>query len=273
MISNGSDACDQLRFAALQDDSLYEGDKELQIDLIVDTEAGTLTIRDNGVGMDREEVLENIGTIARSGTKAFLESLTGDQQADAGLIGQFGVDFYSAFIVADKVTLLTRKAGDAAAAGVRWESDGGGKFSIAAEQRPHHGTEVTLYLKEEEKSFLQSWTLRSLVKCYSDHIGFSIRMEIEETVTPDESAEGNVAEGNAAEGNAAEGNAAEAQAEAKTTKRWDTINQAVALWTLPKSEISDEEYQSFYQYVSGDSGEAQCWTHNKVEGSQSYTTL
>ena len=240
LISNASDALDRLRFLALSDDSVLEGDSELRIELEVDEEAGTLTVRDNGVGMNREDVIENIGTIARSGTRAFLEHLSGDARADAHLIGQFGVGFYSSFIVADRVTVLTRKAGEEAAAGVRWESDGGGEYSLEPVERDHHGTEVVLHLKEAEKQFLSDWTLRSLVSRYSDHIGFPIRMQ--------EKGEDDKPE-------------------------WKDINKASALWTLPKSEIGDEEYQSFYKYLTHDIDDALSWAHNKVEGSQSYTTL
>ena len=246
LISNASDALDQLRFVAIQDDSIYEGDSELYIEIEVDEEAGTLTVRDNGIGMNREEVMENIGTIAKSGTRAFLDRLSGDQKADAQIIGQFGVGFYSAFIVADKVTLLSRKAGDAAEEGVRWESDGGGEFSIETLDRETHGTEVTLHLKEAEKEFLSKWTIRSLVSRYSDHIGFPIRM-------PSEAKENEEGEGG--------------------ETQWEDINKASALWTLPKTEISDEEYQSFYKYLTHDLDDAMCWAHNRVEGSQCYTTL
>ncbi len=240
LISNASDALDRLRFTAISDDSVYEGDSELRIELEADEEAGTLTIRDNGIGMNRDEVMENIGTIAKSGTKAFLDRLSGDEKADAHLIGQFGVGFYSSFIVADKVTVVTRKAGEEAGAGVRWESDGGGEYSIEAIEQEKHGTEVTLQLKEAEKELLSTWTLRSLVSRYSDHIGFPIRMQ--------EKGEDD-------------------------TLEWQDINQASALWTLPKSEINDEEYQSFYKYLTHDIDDAMSWAHNKVEGSQSYTTL
>ncbi len=240
LISNASDALDRLRFAAISDDAIYEGDSELRIEIETDEEAGTLTVRDNGIGMNREEVMENIGTIAKSGTRAFLDRLSGDQKADAQIIGQFGVGFYSAFIVADKVTLSSRKAGDATEEGVRWESDGGGEFTIEASDRETHGTEVTLHLKEAEKEFLSKWTVRSLVSRYSDHIGFPIRMQAE---------------------------AEEGEAE------WEDVNKASALWTLPKSDISDEEYQSFYKYLTHDMDDALCWAHNKVEGSQCYTTL
>jgi len=240
LVSNASDALDRLRFSAISDDSVYEGDSELRIEIEADEEAGTLTIRDNGIGMSRGEVMENIGTIAKSGTRVFLDRLSGDEKADARLIGQFGVGFYSSFIVSDKVTVLSRKAGEPVEEGVRWESDGGGEFSIEPIDRDTHGTEVTLHLKESEKDFLNSWTIRSLISRYSDHIGFPIRMEEK---TDDEGSE------------------------------WKDVNKASALWTLPKSEISDEDYQSFYKYLTHDMDDAMCWAHNKVEGTQSYTTL
>jgi molecular chaperone HtpG len=243
LISNASDALDRVRFAAIQDDAVYAGDSELHIDIEIDEEAGTLTVRDNGIGMDRDHVMENIGTIAKSGTKAFLDRLSGDQKVDAQLIGQFGVGFYSAFIVADKITLLSRRAGDAIEDGVRWESDGGGEYSIEAVERENRGTEVILHLKEEEKEFLSKWSIRSLISRYSDHIGFPIRM-----VKEDEEGE-------------------------EKGSGWEEINQASALWSLPKSEIGDEEYQSFYKYLTHDLDDALCWAHNKVEGNQSYTTL
>ncbi len=240
LISNASDALDRLRFLAIGDDAVYEGDSDLRIEIESDEEAGTLTIRDNGIGMNREDVMENIGTIAKSGTRAFLDQLSGDQKLDAHLIGQFGVGFYSSFIVADRVTVKTRKAGEASDAGVRWESDGGGEYSLEAVEQPSHGTEVVLHLKEAEKKFLNSWTIKSLISRYSDHIGFPIRMK--------EKGEDDAAE-------------------------WKDVNKASALWTLPKTEISDEEYQSFYKYLTHDFDDAMCWAHNKVEGSQSYTTL
>jgi len=240
LVSNASDALDRLRFAAVKDDSVYEGDHDLRIEIEADEEAGTLTIRDNGIGMGREDVIENIGTIAKSGTRAFLNQLSGDEQADAHLIGQFGVGFYSSFIVADRVTVLTRKAGEAASEGVRWESDGAGEYSLAPVEREMHGTEVVLHLKESARDFVSAWTLRSLISRYSDHIGFPIRMQEE-----DEEKGGG----------------------------WKDVNKASALWTLPKSDISDEEYQSFYKYLTHDLDDALCWAHNKVEGSQSYTTL
>ncbi|MFC1740195.1 molecular chaperone HtpG [Pseudomonadota bacterium] len=240
LVSNASDALDRLRFAAIADDSIYEGDGDLRIEIITDEEAGTLTIRDNGIGMSREEVMENIGTIAKSGTRAFIDRLSGDEKMDAQLIGQFGVGFYSSFIVADKVTVNTRRAGESADAGVRWESDGGGEYSLENIDQDSHGTEVILHLKDDEKEYLNSWSIKSLVSRYSDHIGFPIRMQEE------------VEEGES---------------------EWKDVNKASALWTVPKSEISDEEYQSFYKYLSHDMDDAMCWAHNKVEGSQSYTTL
>jgi len=240
LVSNASDALDRLRFVAIKDDSVYEGDHDLRIEIETDEEAGTLTVRDNGIGMDRSEVMENIGTIAKSGTRAFLDRLSGDEKADAHLIGQFGVGFYSSFIVADRVTVHTRKAGDDVAAGVRWESDGAGEYSLEPAERAAHGTEVILHLKDSAKEFLNAWQLRSLVSRYSDHIGFPIRMK---------------------------------EKDEEQGEQWKDVNQASALWTLPKADISDEEYQSFYKYLTHDLDDALCWAHNKVEGSQSYTTL
>lgn len=240
LVSNASDALDRLRFLAISDDSVYEGDSDLRIEIEVDEEASTVTVRDNGIGMSREEVMENIGTIAKSGTKAFLDRLSGDEKVDAHLIGQFGVGFYSSFIVADKVTVNTRKAGEASESGVRWESDGGGEYSLENIDREAHGTEVVLHLKDAEKDFLNEWTIKSLISRYSDHIGFPIRMQ--------EKGEDDAME-------------------------WKAVNKASALWTLPKTEISDEEYQSFYKYLTHDLDDAMSWAHNKVEGAQSYTTL
>jgi molecular chaperone HtpG len=240
LVSNASDALDRLRFLAISDDSVYEGDSELRIEIEVDEDSSTLVIRDNGIGMSRSDVMENIGTIAKSGTKAFLDRLSGDEKADAQLIGKFGVGFYSSFIVADKVTVLSRKAGEAADQGVRWESDGGGEFSIEPIDRETRGTEVILHLKESGKEFLSNWKIQSLISRYSDHIGFPIRMEEK---TEEEGSE------------------------------WKDVNKASALWTLPKSEISDEDYQSFYKYLTHDIDDSMCWAHNKVEGTQSYTTL
>lgn len=242
LISNASDACDKLRFAALSDDSLTGGDAELRVEIEVDAEARTLTVRDNGIGMNRDEVAENIGTIARSGTRRFLEQASEKGDLDGRLIGQFGVGFYSSFIVADRVTLLTRRAGDTADQGVRWESEGTGEYTIAQATREHQGTEVVLHLKEGEDEFLQGWTLRSLVSRYSDHIGFTICLRGE-------------------------------PAEGEELGEWEKVNQAAALWTLPKADITDEEYQSFYQHVSHDMAEPLAWAHNRVEGVQNYTSL
>ncbi|HET6564854.1 MAG TPA: molecular chaperone HtpG, partial [Xanthomonadales bacterium] len=244
LVSNASDALDRQRFAALQDKDLLAGQGELQIEIETDKDAGTLTIRDNGIGMTYDEVMENIGTIAHSGTRKFLEQL-GDQDKSASqLIGQFGVGFYSAFIVADSVTLLTRKAGSDPDQGVRWNSDGGGEFSIEPVTLEQSGTSVVLHLKEAEKEFLQEWTLRSLVGRYSDHIAFPIRL-----LTSKENKEG------------------------EKEPEWQQINKATALWARPKAEITDEEYQAYYKHVAHDSDDALCWSHNKVEGNQNYTTL
>jgi molecular chaperone HtpG len=244
LVSNGSDALDRQRFAALQDQNLLTGQGELQIEIEADKAAGTLTIRDNGIGMSRDEVMENIGTIARSGTRKFLEQLGEKEKSASQLIGQFGVGFYSAFIVADSVTLLTRKSGSAPEQGVRWNSDGGGEFSIEPATLEQTGTSVILHLKEAEKEFLQEWTLRSLVGRYSDHIAFPILLRTDKKGQDGEEA-----------------------------TAWQQINKATALWARPKSEISDEEYQAYYKHVAHDSDDALCWSHNKVEGNQNYTTL
>jgi molecular chaperone HtpG len=246
LISNASDACDKLRFAALSDAALTADDAELRIEIVPDKDARTLTIRDNGIGMTREEVIENIGTIARSGTRRFLESLSGDARKDTQLIGQFGVGFYSAFIVADKVTLTTRKAGAPAGEGVRWESGGSGEYTLATVDAAQRGTTVTLHLKEDESEFLDAWKLRDLITRYSDHVAFPIRLpKMHEGGASDQSG----------------------------TAEFETVNHAAALWTRPKSELKDEDYQGFYKSISHDFGDALAWTHNRVEGSQSYTLL
>jgi len=251
LISNASDACDKLRFEALQDASLMGGDSELKVEVDIDEDAGTITVRDNGIGMSREDVIENIGTIARSGTKKFLESAADNKDFDANLIGQFGVGFYSSFIVADKVTLLTRPAGSKASDGVRWESDGSGEYTIAQEDLPAHGTEITLHLREDASEFLAQWSVRSLIQKYSDHIGFPIYMKAPPVP---------VEEGEDAE-------------EVEAKPEWEAINQSSALWTLQKSEISSDDYQAFYKHVSHDFSDALSWTHNHVEGAQNYTSL
>ena len=246
LISNASDACDKLRFEAIANSGLLAGDGELRIDVSWDKAARTVTVRDNGIGMSRDEVVASIGTIAGSGTRRFLAAMSGEQQADARLIGQFGVGFYSAFVVADRVTVLSRRAGAAAAEGVKWESDGQGEYTLEAAELPERGTTVILHLKPDEDEFLAGWQLRSLVHRYSDHIAFPIRM-------PKDA----VGEG--------DGNAPESE--------WETVNSASALWTKPKTEISDEDYQSFYKALGHDFNDALAWIHNRVEGSQSFTTL
>lgn len=249
LVSNASDACDKLRFEALGDDTLLGGDAELRIEIEVDRDARELTVRDNGIGMNRAEVAENIGTIARSGTRRFLEQASGEGKLDLELIGQFGVGFYSSFIVADRVTLLSRRAGDPVEAGVRWESDGTGEYAIGDVSLERHGTQVTLHLKEEEKEFLESWTLRSLIGRYSDHIGFPIMLR-DEGSEPEAPEDGEEAE-----------------------PGWTKVNQASALWTLPKADIGDEEYKAFYKHLSHDLEDPLAWSHNKVEGNQNYTNL
>ena len=242
LISNASDASDKLRFEALSDEALYEDDSELQILLDFDKEARSITITDKGIGMSRQEVMDNIGTIAHSGTRKFLDTLTGDQAKDAHLIGQFGVGFYSAFIVADKVTLETRRAGLGAEHGVRWTSAGEGEYEIENIERPARGTTITLHLREGEDEFLESFRLRTIVGRYSDHISLPILM-----YSQDE-----------------EGN---------KTEETETVNKASALWVRPKSEISNDEYKEFYKHVAHDFDEPLGWLHNKVEGTQSYTSL
>ncbi|MBR0345818.1 MAG: molecular chaperone HtpG, partial [Rudaea sp.] len=236
-----SDACDKLRFEAIGKPELLSGDSELRIDISVDKDARTLTIRDNGIGMTRDEVIANIGTIASSGTRKYLEALSSEQKADANLIGQFGVGFYSAFVVADKVTLTTRKAGAQADDGVRWESAGTGEYTLETVASAARGTAVTLHLKADEDEFLQSWQLRSLIARYSDHIGFPIRMPKEN--------------------------------DGKPTEEWEVVNQASALWTRPKSELKDEDYQNFYKHISHDFNDPLAWSHNRVEGNQNFTSL
>ena len=243
LVSNASDACDKLRFEALADDALYEGDTDLAIHVDFDKDARTVTIRDNGVGMDRQEVIDNIGTIAKSGTRRFFESLTGDQAKDAQLIGQFGVGFYSAFIVADKVTVTSRRAGMGPEHGVRWESDGAGEYTLETVEKPERGTEVTLHLREGEDEFLDNFRLRSIITRYSDHITFPVLMK------------------------------KPAGDEEEGEPEWERVNDASALWTRPKTEISDEEYQSFYKHLSHDFSDPLAWTHNKVEGKHEYTSL
>ena len=250
LISNASDACDKLRFESIANPDLLGGAGELHIDVSWDKAARTVTIRDTGIGMSREDVIANIGTIASSGTRRFLEAMSGEQKADARLIGQFGVGFYSAFVVADRVTVLTRHAGAAPEAGVKWESDGRGEYSLEDVTLPERGTTVILHLKADEDEFLDGWKLRSLVRKYSDHVAFPIRMP-KDAPAP-------------AEGEEAPVDAA---------PEWETANDASALWTKAKSDISDEDYQNFYKALGHDFNDAAAWTHNRVEGSQSFTTL
>ena len=249
LISNASDASDKLRFDALSNDHLYEGDADLKIKVDFDKDAKTITITDNGIGMNRDEVIENIGTIANSGTKKFFEKMTGDQSKDSQLIGQFGVGFYSSFIVADKVTLRTRRAGDDAAEGVEWESQGKGEFTIENIDKETRGTEITLHLRDDQEEFLNGWRLRNCISKYSDHIDLPIMMTKE--LVPDE--DGKIDE------------FAELEDE--------TVNKATALWTQSKGDISEDEYKEFYKQISHDYQDPLSWSHNKVEGKTEYTSL
>ncbi len=254
LISNASDAADKLRFEALSDNSLYEGDSELKIQIEFDKEAKTITLSDNGIGMSRDEVIANLGTIAKSGTAQFLENLSGDQQKDSQLIGQFGVGFYSAFIVADKVNVLTRRAGEKADAAVIWESAGEADFTIEPAEKATHGTQITLHLKDDNADFADGWRLRSIVKKYSDHISIPVQMLKH------------------AEPAAADDDEADKKEEAKAPE-FETVNAATALWTRSRSDVKDEEYQEFYKLISHDFEDALAWSHNKVEGKFEYTSL
>ena len=247
LISNASDACDKLRFEALHNAALFEGDSDFKIRVAFDPAAKTLTIADNGVGMSREEVITNLGTIAKSGTREFFSKLSGDQQKDASLIGQFGVGFYSSFIVADKVTVLTRRAGAEPNQGVRWESEGTGEFSIEMVDRPARGTEITLHLKDGQDDLLSAWKLKSIIRKYSDHIVQPIVMKGEKW--DDE------------------------KKEQVATDEDETVNQASALWARPRNEISDEQYTEFYKHVGHDFEDPLAWTHARVEGKTEYTQL
>ena len=247
LISNASDACDKLRFEALADGSLFEGDSDLAIDVGFDPAARTITIADNGVGMTRQEVIDNLGTIAKSGTREFLSRLSGDQAKDANLIGQFGVGFYSAFIIADRVTVSTRRAGVPGAQGVRWESTGDGEYTLEAIDRPARGTEVTLHLREGEDDFLNAMRLRNVIRKYSDHITLPVRMHKERWD-------------------------AETSAYVTESER-ETVNQASALWSRPKSQVTDEQYNEFYKHVAHDFQDPLAWAHARVEGKQEYTQL
>ena len=239
LISNASDANDRLRFAAIAEPALLAQDPDLEIRVDADSAKGTVTIRDNGIGMTREEAIAHLGTIARSGTAEFFRSLSGDQQKDSQLIGQFGVGFYSAFIVADRVVVESRRAGSPADAGVRWESRADGDFTVETIDRPERGTAVTLYLKSDAAEFTDAFRLRSLIRRYSDHIGFPVRM----------------------------------RKEGEASLEYENVNEAKALWTLPRTDISDDEYKQFYQHIAHDFADPLAWSHNKVEGKREYTSL
>jgi molecular chaperone HtpG len=239
LISNASDACDRLRFAAIADSALLAEDPELGIRIDADATRGTVTITDNGIGMTREEAIANLGTIARSGTAEFFRSLSGDEQKASQLIGQFGVGFYSAFIVAERVEVHSRKAGEPPASGVRWESGADGEFTVESVPRAARGTEITLHLKSDAREFVDPMRLRGLIRRYSDHIGFPVRM----------------------------------RKEGEASLEYELVNQARALWTLPRTQISDEEYRQFYQYLAHDFSDPLAWSHNKVEGKREYTSL
>ena len=245
LISNASDACDKLRFEALHNDALYENASDLNIRVSFDKAARTLTIADSGIGMNRDEVIANLGTIAKSGTRDFFSKLSGDQQKDAHLIGQFGVGFYSAFIVADKVSVLTRRAGEKADQGVRWESDGGGEFSIEMVEKAARGTEITLHLREGQDDLLAGYKLREIIKKYSNHIVQPILMQKEEWK----------------------------DGKYETLAEDETVNQASALWARSKNEITEEQYKEFYKHVGHDFDDPLAWTHARVEGKQEYTQL
>lgn len=243
LISNGSDAIDKLRFEGLSDNGLYESDPNLEIHISFDEKARTLTISDNGIGMSRDEVVANLGTIAKSGTREFLSRLTGDQRKDSHLIGQFGVGFYSSFIIADKVTVVTRRAGLEHNHGVVWESKGDGEYTVSNVEKPSRGTDVILHLKEGEDDFLNAWRLRSIITKYSDHLNVPIQMKKQDE-------------------------------KGAVTDEWEKVNRATALWSLPKSQITSEQYNEFYKHIAHDFEDPLAWTHNKIEGGHiDYTCL
>jgi molecular chaperone HtpG len=252
LVSNAADAADKLRFKALSNADLFEGDGDLHVKISVNKDAGTLTVADNGIGMSKEDVIKNLGTIAKSGTAEFFGKLSGDQAKDSSLIGQFGVGFYSAFIVADKVIVNTRAAGESASAGVQWISEGEGEFAVADIEKKGRGTEIILHIKEEEKEFLDDYRLRSIITKYSDHISIPVELykdEVPESDGPDDEkipAQPGV---------------------------WEAVNKATAMWTREKSDVSDEEYTEFYKHVSHDYADPLTWSHNKVEGKTEYTSL
>lgn len=252
LVSNAADAADKLRFKALSNANLFEGDGDLHVRLSVDKEAGTLTVSDNGIGMNKEEVIKNLGTIAKSGTAEFFGKLSGDEAKDSSLIGQFGVGFYSAFIVADKVTVNTRAAGTSTSEGVQWVSAGEGEFAVADIEKQGRGTEIILHIKEEEKEFLDDWRLRSIITKYSDHISIPVELYKEEV---------------------AESDGPDDEKIPAQPGVWEAVNKATAMWTREKSDVTDEEYTEFYKHVSHDYAEPLTWSHNKVEGKTEYTSL
>lgn len=269
LVSNASDACDKLRFEANQNDALYEGDSELRIRIDIDKDAKTISFIDNGIGMNEADAIEHLGTIAKSGTKAFLEKLSDAQKQDGNLIGQFGVGFYSGFIVADTITVESRKAGEPANQGVRWVSDGTGEFTTEIIEKPTRGTTVILHITDEHSEYLDRHKIKSLVNKYSDHISLPIQMRKEvwqEELTDAQKTANAEAGGETAKGEMPQG-------QMITTDEWETINQASALWTRSPSEITDEEYKEFYKNLTYDYDEPLTWTHNRVEGRLQYTQL
>src|SRR5690554_4824392 len=247
LVSNASDACDKLRFEAIDNPDLLEGDAELRIRVDYDKDQRTITVSDNGIGMSRDEIVANLGTIARSGTKEFFSKLTGDNQQDAQLIGQFGVGFYSSFIVADKVSVLSRRAGVVETDSVLWESDGQGEFSVTTVEKADRGTSITLHLRDDEDELLSGWKLREILRRYSDHISLPVQMLKEDWD--------------------------EEKSEQVKTAEWESVNQASALWTRPRQDITDDQYSEFYKHVAHDFDDPLAWTHNRVEGRSEYTQL
>ena len=246
LISNASDAVDKLRFEALSKPELLEGGADLKIRVSFDKDANTVTLEDNGIGMNRDDVITHLGTIAKSGTADFMKNLTGDQKKDSHLIGQFGVGFYSAFIVADKVDVYSRRAGTPASEGVHWSSKGEGEFEVATVEKADRGTKIVLHLKSGESEFADGWRLRNIIKKYSDHIALPIELPKEQTV---------------------------AEGEETPVLEWETVNRASALWTRPRTEVKDEEYQEFYKHIAHDYENPLAWSHNKVEGKLEYSSL
>ncbi|MET0618279.1 MAG: molecular chaperone HtpG, partial [Luteibacter sp.] len=251
LVSNASDACDKLRFEALAKPELYENQPELEVRVSFDKDARTLTIADTGIGLSQQEAIDNLGTIAKSGTREFMNRLSGDQKADAQLIGQFGVGFYSGFIVADRITVESRRAGLPPEEGVRWVSGGAGDFEVETITRPERGTSVTLHLRDDALDYLSSWKLKSIISKYSNHISLPIRMRKEEWKEGEEGKGG----------------------EHVLTDEWETANQATALWSRPKKDITPEQYKEFYKAISHDFEDPLAWSHNRVEGSTEYTQL